>query len=97
MNSLSDLIWIEFRKAIRSRMPLWTSLGSLLMPLGIAFLIFVSQESGNFQKAWSDQRQGKPNGICGNRLVNIHRALRAGDWGRRIHIIRPGHQLDVRP
>ena len=43
MHNLSDLIWIELRKAIRSRMPLWTSLGSLLLPLGIAFLIFVSK------------------------------------------------------
>ena len=43
MNSLPDMIWIELRKAIRSRMPLWTALGSLFMPLGIAFLIFVSR------------------------------------------------------
>ena len=43
MNSLSDMIWIELRKAIRSRMPLWTALGSLFMPLGIAFLIFVAR------------------------------------------------------
>jgi ABC-2 type transport system permease protein len=43
MNNLSDMIWIEMRKAIRSRMPLWTALGSLVMPLGIAFLIFVSK------------------------------------------------------
>ncbi len=42
MNNLSDMIWIELRKAIRSRMPLWTALGSLFMPLGIAFLIFVA-------------------------------------------------------
>jgi len=43
MNSLSDMLWIETRKAIRSRMPLWTALGSLFMPLGIAFLIFVAR------------------------------------------------------
>ncbi len=43
MNDLSDMIWIELRKAIRSRMPVWTALGSLFMPLGIAFLIFVSK------------------------------------------------------
>jgi ABC-2 type transport system permease protein len=43
MHSLSDMIWIELRKAIRSGMPLWTALGSLCMPLGIAFLIFVSR------------------------------------------------------
>ncbi|MBE3037862.1 MAG: ABC transporter permease [Chloroflexi bacterium] len=43
MNNLSDMVWIELRKAIRSRMPLFTALGSLFMPLGIAFLIFVSK------------------------------------------------------
>jgi len=43
MHNLTDMIWIELRKAIRSRMPLWTALGSLFMPLGIAFLIFVSR------------------------------------------------------
>ena len=50
MNSLFDMIWVEFRKAIRSKMPLWTALGSLFMPLGIAFLIFVSKNPGISQK-----------------------------------------------
>ncbi len=43
MHSLEDMLWVEARKAIRSRMPLWTALGSLFMPLGIAFLIFVAR------------------------------------------------------
>lgn len=43
MNNLSDMIWIELRKAIRSRMPVWTALGSLFMPLGMAFLIFLAR------------------------------------------------------
>jgi len=43
MNNLSDMVWVEFRKAIRSRMPLFTAIGSLFMPLGIAFLIFVAR------------------------------------------------------
>jgi ABC-2 type transport system permease protein len=43
MNSISDMLWIELRKAIRSRMPLFTALGSLLLPLGTAFLLFVSR------------------------------------------------------
>jgi ABC-2 type transport system permease protein len=43
MGSLPDMIWIEARKAIRSKMPLWTTLGSLFMPLGIAFLLFVAR------------------------------------------------------
>ena len=37
------MLWIELRKAIRSRMPFWTTLGSLFMPLGIAFLIFLAK------------------------------------------------------
>ena len=43
MSDLSNMVWMEWRKALRSRMPLWTSLASLFMPLGIAFLIFVSR------------------------------------------------------
>jgi ABC-2 type transport system permease protein len=43
MHDLASMIWVEWRKAVRSRMPLYTALGSLFMPLGIAFLIFVSR------------------------------------------------------
>jgi len=44
------MIWIEFRKVIRSRMPLWIGLGSLFMPLGMAFLIFVAKNPELFRK-----------------------------------------------
>lgn len=50
MTELSSMMWIELRKARRSRMPLWTALGALFMPLGIAFLIFVSKNPAVFQK-----------------------------------------------
>ena len=43
MNSLSDMVWVEMRKALRSKMPLYTALGSLLMPLAMAFMLFVSR------------------------------------------------------
>ncbi len=43
MDSLADMLWIELRKAYRSRMILWTALASLLMPLGIGFLIFLAR------------------------------------------------------
>jgi ABC-2 type transport system permease protein len=43
MRNLSAMLWIELRKAFRSRMPLWTALGSLFLPFGIAFLIFVAR------------------------------------------------------
>ncbi len=42
-NQLADMIWVEQRKALRSRLPLWTALGSLFMPLGIAFLLYVAK------------------------------------------------------
>jgi ABC-2 type transport system permease protein len=50
MDNLSNMLWIETRKAIRSRMPLWTALGSLFMPLGIGFLMFVSKNPEISQK-----------------------------------------------
>jgi ABC-2 type transport system permease protein len=37
------MLWVEMRKALRSKMPLYTALGSLLMPLAMAFLLFVSR------------------------------------------------------
>ena len=40
---LASMVWIEQRKAIRSGMPLWTALGAMFMPIGIAFLIFVAR------------------------------------------------------
>jgi ABC-2 type transport system permease protein len=43
MKYLSDMLWVEMRKALRSKMPLYTGLGSLLMPLAMAFLLFVSR------------------------------------------------------
>ena len=43
MNNLTDMLWIEQRKALRSKMPLFTALGSLVIPLGLAFLLFVSK------------------------------------------------------
>ena len=43
MKTLSNMIWIEQLKAMRSKMPIYTALGSLVMPLGIAFLLFVSK------------------------------------------------------
>ena len=42
MKTLSSMIWIELRKALRSRVPLFTAIGSLFAPLGIGFLLFVS-------------------------------------------------------
>jgi ABC-2 type transport system permease protein len=43
MTSFRDMLWIELRKAIRSRMPLWTAIGYLFMPLGMTFLIFIAR------------------------------------------------------
>lgn len=42
MNDLTGMLWIETRKALRSRIPWFTAAGALAMPLGIAFLIFVA-------------------------------------------------------
>lgn len=41
MNDLTNAIWIELRKATRSRMPLFTVLGVLLLACGLAFFMFI--------------------------------------------------------
>ena len=41
MSDLTNALWIELRKAIRSRMPLFTALGFLVLAFGLAFLMFI--------------------------------------------------------
>lgn len=43
ISRLSNITWIEQRKAVRSGLPLWTALGSMFMPVGIAFLLYVAK------------------------------------------------------
>ncbi len=43
MKVLADMVWIESRKVFRSRMPVFTALGSALVPLGIGFLVFLAR------------------------------------------------------
>ena len=50
MTNLADMIWVEARKAIRSRVPLWTGLGSLFLPMGIGLLIFAARNPEISQK-----------------------------------------------
>jgi ABC-2 type transport system permease protein len=44
MSSLPDMLWIEMRKVLRSRVPLFTALGFLVMPLIGALLIFIFKD-----------------------------------------------------
>jgi ABC-2 type transport system permease protein len=44
MNILSSMTWIELRKVLRSRVPFFTALGFLLMPLIGALLIFIFKD-----------------------------------------------------
>jgi ABC-2 type transport system permease protein len=41
MHDLTNAVWIEVRKATRSRMPLFTALGFLVLPCGLAFFMFI--------------------------------------------------------
>jgi len=44
MNALADMIWCELRKVLRARVPLFTFLGFLVMPLIGALLIFIFKD-----------------------------------------------------
>jgi ABC-2 type transport system permease protein len=50
MSDLCGILWIEARKAVRSRLPWFTAAGALVIPLGIAFLIFVATHPKIAQK-----------------------------------------------
>lgn len=41
MHDLTNALWVELRKATRSRMPLLTALGFLVLACGLAFLMFI--------------------------------------------------------
>lgn len=41
MTELSSMIWVELRKAIRSRMPFFTALGFMMVPLAGTLLLFI--------------------------------------------------------
>jgi ABC-2 type transport system permease protein len=44
MNNLAQAIWVEFLKARRSKMPLFTALGFAMVPLGGGFFIMVLKD-----------------------------------------------------
>jgi ABC-2 type transport system permease protein len=44
MNNLTQAIWVEILKARRSRMPLWTALGFLLVPLVGGFFMIILKD-----------------------------------------------------
>jgi ABC-2 type transport system permease protein len=51
MNSLPDMLWIEVRKAARSKLPLFTLLGFLMLPLTAAFFMVLLRDPEVAQKA----------------------------------------------
>ncbi len=44
MRTLLDMLWIELRKVLRSRIPLFTALGFLIMPFIAALMIFIYKD-----------------------------------------------------
>ena len=44
MDNLADMVWIEMRKATRSRMPWLSAVIFLLLPLGLAFMMFIYKD-----------------------------------------------------
>ena len=44
MNTFGNMLWIELRKVLRSRVPMFTALGFLMMPLIGALLIFIYKD-----------------------------------------------------
>jgi ABC-2 type transport system permease protein len=51
MTDLAGTLWMELRKATRSRMPLYTALGFLLMPLVDAFFMIILKDPEFARKA----------------------------------------------
>src|SRR5687768_12381155 len=51
MNWLRDMLWIEVRKAARSKLPLFTMLGFLMLPLTASFFMVILRDPEVAQKA----------------------------------------------
>lgn len=43
MNNIFNMVWVEWRKAIRSRIPVWTSIFALFLPVVVALMILISR------------------------------------------------------
>lgn len=43
MNSLLNMIWVEWRKAVRSKIPVWTSAAAIFLPLVTALMVLISR------------------------------------------------------
>ena len=97
MNSFGDMVWVESRKAVRSRLPLWTALASLFMPFGIAFLIFVSKNPEISQKLGLVSAKANLVAYAGTDWPAYLKFVRADRRHRRVHAAHPGHQLGLWP
>ncbi len=67
MKTLGDAIWIELRKVLRSRIPLFTALGFLMMPFIGALLIFI----------YKDPQLARQLGLLG---AKANLVVRTADW-----------------
>src|SRR5512136_1836376 len=67
MKIVADMIWIELRKVLRSRVPLFTALGFLMMPLIAALLIFI----------FKDPQMARQLGLLG---VKANLVVVSADW-----------------
>ncbi len=43
MNNLINMIWVEGRKAIRSKIPVWTSIFAAFLPIVVSLMILISR------------------------------------------------------
>ena len=50
MSNLSNMVFIEWRKAIRSRIPYWTSIFAAFLPMAIALMVLISRNPEISQK-----------------------------------------------
>lgn len=74
MRIFFDMIWIELRKVLRSRVPLFTGLGFLMMPLIAALLIFI----------FKDPQMARQLGLLG---VKANLVVVSADWAGYVNLL----------
>ena len=80
LQPLADMIWVETHKAVRARMPLYTLLGFLLMPLVDGFFMIILKDPEFARRAGLISADVE--------ILRHHYALTLEEWNRRFQVVR---------
>ncbi len=97
MNNLSNMIWVEGKKSLASKIPVWTSGFALILPIMIGLMILISKNPEISRKLGVISAKADLIGFSATNW-SAFMGLVATDTGdRRIFHVYPHCELDIRP